>query len=88
MCCECMQMIFNVKKQHAEQVLCYEPASATYVPLDERRPLDAKLLTLFLPSPVALEVHLPILPRLILFSSLRLGPKSNEQTFEPALIQQ
>lgn len=83
-----MQMIFKVKKQHAEQVMCYEAASATYVLLEERRPLDAKLLTLFLPSPVALEVHLPILPRLNLLSSLRLGPNSNEETFESALNQQ
>lgn len=51
-----MQAIFQIKHQYRSQVLEYEAAAATYVQLDTPRPLEAKVLTMFLPGPVALDV--------------------------------
>lgn len=51
-----MQAIFQIKHQHRSQLLEYEAAAATYCQLDTPRPLEAKLLTMFLPGPVALDV--------------------------------
>ncbi len=51
-----MQAIFRCKHQNRSQVLEYEAAAATYVRLDTPRSLEARLLTMFLPGPVALEV--------------------------------
>jgi hypothetical protein len=51
-----VQAIFRIKQQYKSQLLQYNPASASYICLDEPCQLDTRLLTLFLPGPVALEV--------------------------------
>lgn len=51
-----VQAIFRIKQQYKSQLLQYNPASASYIYLDEPCPLETRLLTLFLPGPVALEV--------------------------------
>ena len=56
----CAQMIFRLKMKLRSQVRRHVPACGGYHPMPVPAPLDAKLLTLLLPSPVALEVHLAL----------------------------
>ena len=51
-----LQAIFRIKHQLRSQLLQYESASASYLPMETPRALEAKLLTLFLPGTVALEL--------------------------------
>ena len=49
-------MIFRLKMKLRSQVRWHVPACGGYLRKPEPAPLEAKLLTLLLPSPVALEV--------------------------------
>ncbi len=53
-----VQMIFRLKMKLRSQVRWHVPACGGYHHMPDPAPLDAKLLTLLLPSPIALEVHL------------------------------
>lgn len=50
------QMVFRLKMKLRSQVRRHVPACGGYHPMPDPAPLDAKLLTLLLPSPIALEV--------------------------------
>lgn len=52
-----MQMIFRLKMKLKSQVRWHVPACGGYQRMPEPAPLEAKLLTLLLPSQIALEVH-------------------------------
>lgn len=52
-----LQMIFRLKTKLRSQVRWHVPACGGYLRKPEPAPLEAKLLTLLLPSPVALEVR-------------------------------
>ena len=52
-----VQMIFQLKMKLRSQVRWHVPACGGYLRKPEPAPLEAKLLTLLLPSPVALEVR-------------------------------
>ena len=52
-----VQMIFRLKMKLRSQVRWHVPACGGYLCMPEPAPLEAKLLTLLLPSPVALEVR-------------------------------
>ncbi len=51
-----MQMVFRLKMKLQSQVLWHVPACGGYQRMAQPVPLKARLLTLLLPSPVALEV--------------------------------
>lgn len=52
----CVQMIFQLKRKLRSQVRWHVPACGGYQRMPDPAPLEAKLLTLLLPSPIALEV--------------------------------
>lgn len=54
------QMIFRLKMKLRSQVRWHVPACGGYRHMPDPAPLEAKLLTLLLPSPVALEVRLTL----------------------------
>ncbi len=51
-------MVFRLKMKLRSQVRWHVPACGGYHHMPDPAPLDAKLLTLLLPSPIALEVRL------------------------------
>ena len=69
-----VQMIFRLKMKLRSQVRWHVPACGGYLRKPEPAPLEAKLLTLLLPSPVALEVRSILAVCIPSMAALKNGP--------------